>query len=264
MNKDLTQYKNFAVKLARQAGQMMLEHFTLGSQVNFKEGYSPVTETDIKINTLVIEEVKKQFPEHGVLAEEESYMNSHPEYIWVCDPIDGTIPYSHGVPIATFSLALTLNGTPILGVVLDPFQNRLFVAEKGNGATLNNRPIHVSRSVDFGKAIIVYESWARAKYDVLPTIKYLAGLDTKNIIFCSVIYGGMMVAAGEFMAVIFPGIYPHDSATMKIIVEEAGGKVTDLFGNEQRYDQETKGAIVSNGAVHEQLIKIVGETIVKR
>jgi myo-inositol-1(or 4)-monophosphatase len=96
-----------------------------------------------KINDFVIREVKRQFPKHGVHGEEASFAPER-EFVWVCDPVDGTMPFSIGLPISTHSLALTKNGVPMLGVVYEPFADRLYTAIKGEGAYLNSKPIHVS------------------------------------------------------------------------------------------------------------------------
>ena len=111
-----------------------------------KKDGSPVTKTDLAINKLVIDRVKKYFPSHGVLGEEQSNYVEKADYVWVCDPVDGTIPFSRGMPTCMFSLGLTFKGKPILGVGYDPFIDRLIFAELGKGAFLNGKKIHVSRN----------------------------------------------------------------------------------------------------------------------
>lgn len=260
----MDQLKSFAIDLAYKAGETIKANCKLSATIDYKGGYSPVTEFDISINNMVIEAVHKYYPDHGVLAEELSSLSKNQDYIWVCDPIDGTIPFSHGIPISTFSLALVKNGNPILGVIYDPFMDRLFFAEKGSGATLNNQTIKVSDSINFQEDVIAFEAWSRAKFDLLPVITDLSNHDIKAMILCSIAYGNMMVACGEFVATIFPGIHAHDIAATKIIVEEAGGKVTDLFGKEQRYDQVINGAIVSNGVCHDKLLEFITNHLIKK
>ena len=109
-------YEEFAKQLAQKAGEIMKNNFSHGMKKELKRDKSPVTTTDIAINKLVISEVKKYFPDHDVKGEEESSFENNSEYVWVCDPVDGTYPFSHGLPVFTFSLALVKNGKPVLGV----------------------------------------------------------------------------------------------------------------------------------------------------
>ena len=124
-------YKKFAISLAMRAGKMMRRNFVLGGKRTWKKDHSPLTKTDLVINQMVIDAVHKHFPGYGVLAEEGSSLVQGSEYVWVCDPIDGTVPFSHGFPTFVFSLALVKNGQPIFGLLYDPMMNRMYVAEKG-------------------------------------------------------------------------------------------------------------------------------------
>ena len=99
----MEEYKNFAVRIAKESGKIMKEYFMVGMACKEKEDTSLVTEADLKINSLLIKEVSRLLPSHSVLGEEESNMIKGSEYVWVCDPIDGTIPYSLGLPISVFS-----------------------------------------------------------------------------------------------------------------------------------------------------------------
>lgn len=259
----MNDYKNFAIDFIKQAGEIMLKHFAIGVPKTNKPGLGPVTKADLEINNLLIREVKKYFPDHGVLGEEESnFKEGGNEYTWVCDPIDGTIVFARGIPIATSALALTRNGESILGVVYDPFCKRLFVGEKGKGATLNDKPIHVSAIDQLKGAEGVLEISATSKYNILDLPKLLKSREGANVgVFNAFIYMAMLGAAGQFDFGVFPRTGAHDVAAVKIIIEEAGGKVTDLFGNEQRYDRPTKGILASNGKIHDQLLKILKEVM---
>jgi myo-inositol-1(or 4)-monophosphatase len=258
----MEKYKEFAVRIAKESGKIMKDYFTIGMVRKEKADTSPVTEADLKINSLVIKEVSKLFPLHSVLGEEESNMIKGSEYVWVCDPIDGTIPFSLGLPISTFSLALVKNGEVILGVVYDPFCDRLYYAEKGKGSYLNDKKIHVSDYSTLNKARIEYEMWNGSKYDLQPLVNELKKYNTMFLHFASYINPSVLVAAGEFTATVFPGTTAHDAAAVKIIVEEAGGKVTDIFGNEQRYDQPINGLLASNGVLHDKLVVLTKQFVV--
>jgi myo-inositol-1(or 4)-monophosphatase len=255
-------YKTFAESFAIIAGSIIKENFSLNMKKEWKSDNTPLTETDLKINRMLIEEVKLNFPDHRVRGEEESNLEGDSSYLWVCDPVDGTIPFSHGIPTSTFSLALVVDGKPTVGVVLDPFQNRLFSAVLGEGAYLNGEKIHVSKTSNLKDAAGAYEMFKRAKYDFNELQRVLT-VEKDSIIFrlCSIIYPSMLVAAGELGYTIFPHGTAHDAAAVKIIVEEAGGKVTSIFGEEQRYDMETNGFIASNGVLHDELVELVKQCV---
>lgn len=252
----MDKYKKFAERFAKKAGKIMLKNFELGMKKEWKADNTPVTQTDLAINSLLIKEVKKLFPNHSIKAEEQSNMDGDGEYVWVCDPVDGTIPFSHGIPIATFSLALVKNGESILGVVYDPFQKRLYSASKGKGAYLNGNKINVSDKSQLKGAVGEFEYSDASKYNLFAMVAKLMSEGVKLLKLNSVIYPSALVAAGELIFAIYPGKYAHDAAAIKIIIEEAGGKVTDLFGNEQRYDKEINGFMASNGVIHNKLVEL--------
>lgn len=255
------EFKKFAEDFALKAGQVIRENFGLGMSKQWKKDNTPVTEADLRINSLLIKEVQTRFPGHSIIGEEESSQSGNSEYAWVCDPVDGTIPFSHGIPVSTFSLALTKNGESILGVVLDPFQEHLFSAVKEQGAFLNGQPIHVSNTTNF-RGLGSYEIFAEMRYDTSKLIEHLRLKEkVKLISLASIIYPSVLVAAGELLFTVFPHDTAHDAAAVKVIVEEAGGKVTDLFGNDQRYDRPTKGFIASNGYLHAQLVELAKKFI---
>lgn len=245
-------YKEFSIDLAKKAGIIMRNNFSLDMKKEWKSDGTPLTVTDTQINKLVIDEIEKEYPEHGILAEEESRAKDS-EYTWVCDPLDGTIPFSHGYPTFVFSLALTKNGESILGVIFDPIMNRKLYAEKGKGVFLNGQKIKTSdEKMLNGRSIVNYDAEVRGE----KTRKAL--LEKKCYVsnFYSAVYASLLVACGEFTAELYGYKSPWDGAAAKIIVEEAGGKVTDFEGKEQRYDKEINGFIASNGFVHEELLEI--------
>lgn len=242
-------YKKFAIDMAKKAGKIMLANFTMEMKKEWKKDGTPVTKTDVAINKMIISAVKKYFPTHDVLGEEESSLTNKGEYLWVCDPVDGTVPFSHGIPTFVFSLALVYRGAPILGVIYDPIMNRLYFAEKNKGAFLNNVRIRVNK-LKLGKGVIGWSNFGmsemRVKFPKMPII----------CLWC-VCYEGALVASGELNATYYSHNNAHDVAALKIIVEEAGGKVTDKFGKEQRYDRKINGALITNGKTHAELLKFI-------
>lgn len=249
---DTEQALAFAKKVAGEAGAIMRANFTLGMKKEWKKDKTPLTETDVAVNQLVLEAVAKQFPSHSYIGEEGSNLQES-EYTWVCDPIDGTIPFSHGFPTFAFSLALVHTGTPVVGVIYDPVMDRLLWAEKGKGAYLNGGRISVSSENTISSQSFIS---ANASNRVRELRAMLAEREAWVPTLYSCVYSSMLVAVGEFTAEVYTYTSPWDAAAVKVVVEEAGGKVTDLTGREQRYDRTINGFIASNGRVHDELVQV--------
>lgn len=249
-----------AKKLARQAGEIMLKYFrNRDAGAETKKDQTIVTLADKDINSLVISVLNKETPGYSIWGEEESSILDDSEFTWVCDPVDGTMPFAKGIPISTFSLALVdSEGNSVLGVVYDPFTDRLYEAVKGQGAFVNGEKMIVSAKADFKTAYIDSELWINHEEGVMfdDPKDIFSKLDAKVTTQCSAIIMGCMVASGDYDAMIFGQGKPEDIAALSVIVTEAGGKVTDLFGNEQRYDRNIIGAVVSNGSLHDDICKI--------
>ena len=239
----------------------MKKYFSENNGANYKCDQTIVTKADIEINSLLIKKVKEKFPTHSVDGEEEQFGNSN--YVWVCDPVDGTAMYARHIPVAVFSLALVIDGVPTVGVVYDPFTDNLYSAVKGSGAYRNCKKICVNNiELDDMKSVSNMDMWPEAEYNLYDVIKEL-GKKTYFVGVGSVIRACMCVANGDFNLAIFPGTKHKncDIAAVKVIVEEAGGKVTDLFGNEQRYDGSINGAVISNSFVHSEVIDVIKSNI---
>lgn len=245
-------HKDFALDLAQKAGKIMRAGFVQQSQIGWKkEDDTPVTVTDKTINDLVVKSVSKEYPDYGIIIEEGGDKKTKSEYIWVCDPLDGTMPFSHGYPIFLFSLSLIKNGMPILGVFYDAVLNRMVFAEKGKGATCNGKTIRVSGAKEISHHTMV-DSNGYPKLSFL--IKEKNGWPA-SLYSCQ--YGAMLVALGQFVGEVYIHHKPLEGAAAKIVVEEAGGKVTDLNGQEQKYDRQINGFVATNGFIHEELIEMV-------
>ena len=254
-------YLEFAKDIANEAGKIMLKYFINDNKPSYKEDNTIVTIADKLINEYLIKRVKVEFPTHSVDGEENKYGNS--EYVWVCDPIDGTAMFAREIPTSVFSLALVVSGTPIIGVIYDPFTNSMYHAVKGKGAYKNDKKINVSNiQLNDMRSVSHYDMWPSCKYNIYDSIKELGNL-TYFVSIGSIARACTCVASGEFNLAIFPGTKNKncDIAAAKIIVEEAGGKVTDLFGNNQNYNTDINGAIISNGVVHDEVIDILKKNL---
>ena len=250
----MEEYLKFAKEIAYQAGKIMIKYFNQNNGASYKGDKTIVTIADTEINSYLIEKVKECYPNHAVDGEEEQSGKSN--YIWVCDPIDGTAMYARHIPVAVFSIALVIDGVPNIGVVYDPFTDSIYTAIKGKGAYKNDEKISVNDySLDDIKTACHCDMWPNAKYNVC---KVFEKLRNKTRLNCC-------VSTGDYSLAIFIGTeHKHcDIAAVKVIVEEAGGKVTDLFGNEQRYDQSIKGALISNGIIHDEVVEVIKDCIIE-
>lgn len=260
-NNDNIEYLMFAKEMAYEAGKIMKKYFLEDNGASYKYDQTIVTKADTEINRLLIDKVKEKFPTHSVDGEEEQFGKS--DFVWVCDPVDGTAMYARHIPVAVFSLALVINGVSTIGVVYDPFTDNLYSAVKGCGAYRNDKKIFVNNiELDDMKSVSNMDMWPEAEYNLYDTIKEL-GKKTYFVGVGSVIRACMCVANGDFNLAIFPGTKHKncDIAAAKVIVEEAGGKVTDLFGNEQRYDCSINGAVISNSLVHSEVIAVIKDNL---
>ena len=258
------EYLEFAKDIARYAGKIMLKYFNQDNGEKYKWDKTVVTLADTEINSYLISQVKEKYPNHAVDGEEEQYGESN--YKWVCDPVDGTLMYARHIPVAMFSLALVIDGEPVVGVAYDPFTDSMYTAIKGQGAYNNDTKIRVNDiDLDDMRSVSNFGIWPGVEFNMIEIIKEL-GERTHFVSIGSVVRACMSVANGDFNAVIFAGTEHKncDIAAAKIIVEEAGGKVTDLFGNDQRYDQSIRGALISNGKVHDEVLNVIKKYVLSR
>ncbi len=251
----------FSKDLAYKAGKIMTQHFQIGLKYRNKKDNTPVTVADEAINKLVIEEVKSNYSGHGVLGEEESLAGSESD-IWLVDPIDGTAPYMRGIPTNVFTLAYVKDGVPEVGVIYDPYQDRLFSASKGSGAFLNSDKISASKKADLDQAYISIEG-----RKLFSNLKYLETLQRDNVKtqkYHSVTYALAMTSVGQFDATIFSGRSPWDVAAAKVIIEEAGGVTSDITGKDQNYNRPINGFVAScTKQIHGDILTILSESIVQ-
>jgi myo-inositol-1(or 4)-monophosphatase len=244
---------------AVEAGAIVLKHYFNKSnlKVSNKEGINNlVTEADHASENAIIQTIHEQFPDHNILSEEIGEITSNSSYKWVIDPIDGTINFAHGIPICCVSIGLEFNGAMIMGAVYNPLMQEFFFAEKGKGAFLNEEAIHVSHQSSVLKSCLAtgfpytyldssngpLQCFERFIREGIPVRR----LGSAALDLC-------WVAAGRF-----DGFYEHklnawDSAAGFLIVEEAGGIVSDFSGN--AYSPYQPHILASNGKIHRDMIK---------
>lgn len=245
---------------AVQAGAVQLQHFfDKKFTITNKEGINNlVTEADHASEKAIIEVIKNAHPDHFILSEETGAIPTNSEYKWIIDPIDGTVNFANGIPLCCVSIALEKNGQMILGAVYNPFINELFFAQKGMGSYLNDKRIHVSEKTTVIKSCLVtgfpytYVDSPNGPIQVFEKL-VKQGIPVRRL--GSAAIDLCWVAAGRF-----DGFYEHhlqawDSAAGFLLVEEAGGKITDFEGN--YYSPYQPHLVATNGKIHDELLAYV-------
>jgi fructose-1,6-bisphosphatase/inositol monophosphatase family enzyme len=216
---------------------------------------SPVTKADVLVNEHVIKELSKSFPKDGIIGEEQSTTTYGSGRKWLCDPIDGTKGYVWGTPTAMFSLALVVDGTPVLGVVYDAFLKRMYEGVIGNGSFCNEVMLKVSNKELKGGHVAITSNVTKIR-----ALEYVSKLQEAGAylpVFSGAVYKSCLVGRGKFEGYVESAVGAHDMAAVQVIIEEAGGKITGLDGKRLDYSKPFSGAITSNGKVHEELVAIV-------
>ncbi|MEX0649396.1 MAG: inositol monophosphatase [Candidatus Andersenbacteria bacterium] len=251
--------------LAKQAGRVMRTHFDSDLTSTWKEDETPVTIADHAINSLVRSQLSRDFPGITLVGEEGGHHIQDSEYRIFEDSIDGTIPYVASLPVSTFCISVLKGNEPIAAVIHDPFLKRTWMAGRGEGAFLRSkevsRQLHVSDKTSLKRSHVSLIGWKGSQYN-LPEVTarvQQAGAKWSNL--CSIAICGGLIARGTMEASVFPAIRGWETAAMQLLVEEAGGKATDIHGRLLTYGQnaEIEGHIISNGHLHDELVQIVAE-----
>lgn len=255
----LLMLKSVLLQAVAAGGAVMQRFMNTDYETCNKEGINNlVTEADHASEKVIMDLIKTHFPGHHILSEEIGEIVQDSTYKWIIDPIDGTVNFAHGIPLCCVSIGIEHEGKMIMGAVYNPFMNELFFAERGKGATLNERSICVSKKEKVINACMVTGfpyTYLDATNGPLQVFERFIrkGIPVRRL--GSAAIDLCWVACGRF-----DGFYEHslqawDSAAGFIIVEEAGGKVTDLKGN--IYSPYQPGIIASNGVLHDELVSAV-------
>ena len=195
------EYLELAKDIAKEAGKIMLKYFNMDNGASYKGDKTIVTLADTEINSYLIKKVKEKYPNHSVDGEEEQFGKS--DYVWVCDPVDGTAMYARHIPVAVFSLALVVKGESKVGVVFDPFTNSLYTAIKGKGTYRNGKKITVNDyELENMKTVCHYDLWPSAEYNISKVIQKL-GSKAYFVSIGSIIRACMCVATWRFQPCYF-------------------------------------------------------------
>jgi histidinol-phosphatase len=240
----------FANHLADRAGEMALSYFRHDPQVTWKPDASPVTEADIAVEELIREELGRRFPGDAIRGEEGG-MEGASDRMWIVDPIDGTRNYAAGIQLWANLLALKVEGEYVLGLANAPAISERYGAVRGKGATWNAEPMRVSRVERVADGMVVFgdvEAWIGTPQHER-FIELVAG--AQRCRGFGDFWGHMLVARGAAVAMIEPQLSEWDFAPLVVLVEEAGGRVTQLDGSPPVHG----GSVVtSNGLVHDEVL----------
>lgn len=260
MPKNYPDFK-YLEELALTAGKSIIENFNRNVACEWKGDNTPLTATDTAINDMVVTAISRDFPHIHVAGEENASASQESEYAIVCDPVDGTMCFTTGVPVVTFCISVLKDGVPISAIIYDPFQKRMWYAKKGTGAYENERKLAVSTHAIIRHSYI-WTYWRNESLRSLATAT--CKLKAENAICMSVpsiaFFGGL-VACGKMHGTISAETQIWEAPAMQLIIEEAGGKMTDIDGYPLRYliGVPLNGHIASNGILHEKLLAIVND-----
>ncbi len=251
--------KSTAIEAARCGGRILQEEAQKEISVHYKTVVNLVTDADRRAEQAIIEIIRTTYPDHHILAEERGLAAPGPSpYKWLIDPLDGTTNFAHGFPAYCVSVGLEYQGRCILGVILDPTRQELFTAEAGHGAFVNDQPISVSRTQDLNAALLVtgfaYDIRENPKNNLDEFARF--SLRTQGVRrIGSAALDLCYVASGRFDGYWELQLYPWDCAAGVVILEEAGGMVTDLTG--QPFSIYGQGIVASNGVVHRHMLDVL-------
>jgi len=251
---------SYVENLARQSGAILRAGYDTEHQVGYKGVIDLVTEVDHQSEELLLGELQRDFPDHHILSEESGIIPGSDEHVWYVDPLDGTVNYAHHIPIFCVSIAYVSHGTLTLGAVYDPMRDEMFLAERGKGAYLNGRRLHVSSTTEMQKSLLVtgfpYNAWNTPQDNFDNFVRFgkisrgVRRLGSAAIDLC-------YVAAGRFDGFWEMALNPWDVAAGGLIVEEAGGRVTSVSG-EADYISSPQSVLACTPGIHARMLEELG------
>jgi myo-inositol-1(or 4)-monophosphatase len=254
MHEQLAVAKDAAVK----AGKVLKDNVNGVRDISYKGEINLVTEMDRLSEKTVVETIQWAFPRHGILAEEDARIENDSGILWIIDPLDGTTNYAHGYPNFSVSIGLEHKGEIVIGVVYDPMRDELFTALKGQGAFLNDTPIAVSKNDRLIRSLLATGFPYDRTVSTENNLNYFNALimasqevrrsGSASLDLCN-------LAAGRLDGYWELKLQPWDVAAGSLIVQEAGGEVTDFSG--KRSTIRDKEIVASNGRIHNQLLEII-------
>ncbi len=248
--------KQLAIKAAKEAGKVLINNLGEIKTVTEKSLSSFVTNVDLAVEKKIFSVIRKKYPKHSILSEEEGFIDNKSEYKWIIDPLDGTHNYIHSLPIFGTCIALEYKGDVRLGVIYVPLFSQLFVAEKGKGAFLNGKRIKVSNISQLKDSLLLFEGSLHMQWK--EKMKFLGKINKKVFrirVSGAACFDLSSLANGSCDFHLAFATNPWDVAAGFLLIREAGGKITDFNGKEVNH--YCKSFIASNGKVHDKVLKLI-------
>jgi myo-inositol-1(or 4)-monophosphatase len=251
--------------VARDAGAILRAGFRGERQLNFKSRTELVTDMDLASERLIVAHIAERFPDHQIVTEEGGGRERQSRWVWLIDPLDGTNNYAHGVPFFAVSIALLVDQSLQLGVVYDPVHDECFTATAGGGALLNAQPLRVSAIDQLQRAYLstgfAYDRWSGGPTN-LPEMQALM-MECQSVrCMGSAALDFCMVAAGRSDGYWELHLSPWDGAAGALIVQEAGGRVTNVGGG--GYSPWMPDVAATNGLVHDAVLDVLARARMER
>jgi myo-inositol-1(or 4)-monophosphatase len=249
--------------LAREAGSLLMSFFGKVA-IEYKGDVDLVTQADRSAEKMIVERIRKQWPEHDLIAEEGSRKETGSDFRWYVDPLDGTTNFAHGYPVFCVSLALEYKGERIAGVIYDPTRDEMFAAEKGSGSTLNGRPARASQTARLAESLVAtgFPSHKRHKN---PNIHFYHQITLRShgvrragsaaLDLCC-------VACGRCDGYWEFNLNSWDTAAGVLLVEEAGGQVTNFSGGP--FSIDSREVLATNSVLHDEMLREFQQIIAGR
>jgi len=255
---DLEHFKQTAIEAAHRSAKILRSRFGNISRIRKKADAEIVTEADTESENAIISTIQAQYPDHAILGEECGLIKGASEYKWIIDPLDGTVNFAHQVPIFSISIALAVQDTIVLGIILDPVNDELFAAVSGQGAELNGDPIQVSAPATISESLLV-TGFPYNVEEIFETVmvRYGRCLKASQAIrrLGSAALDLCYVACGRFEGFWEQNLKPWDTAAGALMVVEAGGKVTTF--SDQPYEVKHAEILATNGLIHQEMLGLL-------
>lgn len=253
----------------KKAGEVLLKHFGKVTHIKVKENLSSVvSEADLESEKVIIDLIRKDFPDHNIISEESGYKQKGSEYTWIIDPLDGTSNFVAGLPWFGVLIAVMKDRRPVAGGAYIPVDQQLYYAESGKKSRLNGEIIQVSQSSELKNVLVAYSlDFCTFFEDTLAETRIIASLvrNVRNVRSTNCLLDLCYTADGRLGAVINQKEKIWDIAAPWLIIKEAGGLVTDRDGKELNFSLSDKDyhkdypMVAANPAIHGEMIKIIRE-----
>jgi myo-inositol-1(or 4)-monophosphatase len=252
-----------AISAARKAGSVHKKYFNRDKKVRAKTAsYDQVTIADIEAEKAAVSLIRKRFPDHNFLCEENKYPLTDSGYTWVIDPLDGTSNYASGLPVFSASVGLVYKNEVIAGAVYDVSRDELFYAQKGTGAFLNRKRIRVSAAKNLKEALLITGFYYDRGQNMINTLEQIKRFHFEQFIgirrFGSAALDLCYVASGRVAGFWEFKLHPWDFVAGKLILEEAGGKMTGK-NNEPVPLKEHHFIVASNTKIHKAMLAVIND-----